>query len=382
MPVREEALAIARELADCPRAERFDRFFARIRDSRIPYLACQPDVDPERLYHETFDALMVIGSVSLPLAVGFTMHQYLVSTLATMPVQDASLRLKTERLLRTIEERRMLLAIGSVGDNIKKKDQKQATIAVHGGGDGRLAARGKTAFQCMGSQADLLGFIGARPDGELGFYLVELKNNPAVTIGPRVFSDAMSEADTRSISIEDAPLLDDLCLIESDPMTRISMYFGTAWFEALIPAAYLGGAMRALDEAAAFARSVDLPDGTSLAELDGAKVELGRLAIQLKASLALMCQIGNALAAQELDPLGSVEAFTDAASIAKYTCTRTAEDIVQSVRRFIGTRGMTPNAVVSDLSQQIVFGPLHPKLSATVERGFGERTLRGSFLDV
>jgi alkylation response protein AidB-like acyl-CoA dehydrogenase len=353
---KEEAIAIARELEGCPREERFDRFFARIRDSRIPYLACRPDPDPEALYYETFDALFILGATSLPLAIGLTMHQYVLSALATFPLREPSLRRQTERLLREIEERRLLLAIGSVGP---------ANVTIEES-EGRAYAKGRTAFQSMASQADLLGFIGTHACGAVGFYVIEMKQEE-VRVGERIFSGAMAEADTRSVELAGVPLADRHLMTRDDDLTRLTMFYGTAWFEALISAAYLGAAARALDAARAFACSVSLPDGTTLAELDGTRMEFGRMAIGLDAALAQVPCVGRSLR--------TFDRAVEAASIAKYTSTRAAEDLVQQVRRFIGTRAMSPGSIVEELSQQITFGPLHPKVSAIFERDLGRRVL-------
>jgi alkylation response protein AidB-like acyl-CoA dehydrogenase len=348
----DEAKQIARELADCPRAERADRFFARIRDSRIPYLACRPSPDPEALFRETFQAIFVLGHASIPLAVALTMHQYVVSALATIPLREPRLRAATDRLLEKIEERRLLLAIGSVGPS---------SVVVEEG-----TATGRTDFCSLASRADLLGFIGARAGGELGFYVVET-DQPGLRFGDRVFSGAMADADTRRVELDGVPIHDRCVMTDDDVLTRLTMFYGTAWFEGLICAAYLGGAARALDEATSFARGISLPGGTDLSDLDGTHVELGRMAVQLDAALALSAHVARSIA--------SIERAVEAASIAKYTSTRAAEEIVQSVRRFIGTRAMAEGSTVLELSEQILFGPLHPRVSATFERDHGKRLL-------
>jgi alkylation response protein AidB-like acyl-CoA dehydrogenase len=371
---REEAIEIARELGDCPRAERFDRFFARIRDSRIPFLACQPGPDAEALYLESFEALFILGAASLPLTIALTMHQYMMSALATLPIHEPELARAIEALLSEIQERRLLIGVGSVGDNIKKKGAGSDTIAIRTG-EGRTTARGRIQFSCMGSKSDRISFIGADEQGKLGLYLARTRNE-GVTIGERVFADAMADADTRWIGLDDVAVEPQDVLTTDESIVRVIMYHSTVWFEALCCAAYLGAASRALDAAREFAHSVQIGEGTTLADLDGTKVEFGRMGIQLKASLGLVPQIGRALAAVQRDPVQAFDPLMEAAAIAKYTATRSAEDLVQSARRFIGTRAMMPNGIVEELSRQIVYGPLHPRVSAIFERDLGQTLLK------
>ncbi len=374
MSTKEEILELSQELARCSRAERFDRFFARIRDTGLPYLPCQPSLDGETLFYESFEALFLLGSMSLPLTVALTMHQYMTSALATLPIHEPDLARAVEGILREIEERRLLLGVGSVGDNVKAKGAAASDTLAIRTKNGQRVARGRIHFSCMASQTDLVSFVGADEDGGVGLYLART-DREGVRVGDRVFADAISDADTRWIDLDDVVLTEQDVVTTNEGITRVIMYHCTVWFESLASAAYLGAAARALDAAREFAHSVQLPDGTSLAELDGTKVEFGRMGIQLKASLGLVPQIGRALAAVQSAPLEAFDQLMEAAAVAKYTATRTAEDLVQGVRRFIGTRAMTPNGLIEELSRQVVYGPLHPRVSAIFERSLGRALL-------
>jgi alkylation response protein AidB-like acyl-CoA dehydrogenase len=365
---------IAEAVAGCAPAERFETFFRLIRGSEIPYVACDRAITAERLYDETFRSLFILGSASLPLAVGLTMHQYVTCALATMPIRDPELSPATHRLLSEIRDRRELIAIGSVGDNVRPIGVPRDTIAIV---DGR--AKGRTRFTSMASQADRLTFIGSSGEA-LGFYVVRTRAE-GVSIGDRAFTDAMADADTRSIEV-DAPIDGGNVLTRNDDLTRFAMYYGTAWFEGLISAAYLGAAARALDAARAFAHSV-AAGGAPLADLDGVRVEIGRLGIQLEAALGLRDHVARSFARLGTgDPRRAIDDLVSACAVAKHASTRIAEEIVTGARRLIGARSMAPGSIVQEISQQVAFGPLHPKVSAIVERDMGERILSfGSFLD-
>jgi alkylation response protein AidB-like acyl-CoA dehydrogenase len=280
-----------------------------------------------------------------------------------MPVEIPALR----PLLHRIEQDRLIVATGSYGDNIRTAGQSTATIRIVGD---RLV--GKTHFTSIASQADLMTVVALRGD-VVGFYVVELGG---ATIGePSFASGPMANADTRSVEI-DVALTPDHVITEDPHLTEAALFYSTAWFEALVSAAYLGAASRAIDEARAFAREVVLADGTRLADVDGAKLEIGRMVVQLKAALQIARSVAPALQAfPHVDLVDGINHLAEVAAVAKHHCTRAAEDIVQSARRFIGTRAMKPGSIIADLTGQVVFGPLHPKVAAIFERGSGEEVL-------
>ncbi len=374
MSTRDEIFELSQELSRCAPAERFDRFFARIRECGLPYLACEPSLDAETLFYETFEALYLLGSFSLPLTVALTMHQYMLSALATLPIEEPDLARAVGALQREIAERRLLLGVGSVGDNIRKKGEGGSdTIAIRKK-NGTLTAKGRMQFSCMASQTDLVAFVGVDEEGKAGLYLAR-KEREGVRVGDRIFPESMADADTRWIDLDDVPLGERDVITTNESIVRVITYHCTVWFESLASAAYLGAAARALDVAREFAHSVALPDGTTLAQLDGTRVEFGRMGIKLKAALGLVPQIGRTLAAVQREPVQAFDQLMEAAAISKYTATRTAEDLVQEVRRFVGTRAMTPNHVIEELSRQVMYGPLHPRLAAIFERALGKALL-------
>lgn len=356
--LRDEAVAVGEAATDV------QRFFDAVRETNIPFAACAPDVEPGQLLLDTIDALYLIGRSSLPLAVGLTMHQYMTGALGTMPVEIPTIR----PLLDRMKKERLLLAVGSFGDNIRAAGKSPDTVRIE---DGR--AKGRTNFTSIASQADVMSVV-ADSGTSLGFYVVSLQG---AKVGAPLFEGTpMADADTRTVEI-DTPVTRDNLITDHPYLTEVAMFYSTAWFEAIVSAAYLGAASRAIDEARAFARSVARGDGTTLADVDGVHVEIGRMVIALKAALQTARGVAPALGAFAGDGklVDKVNHLAERAAIAKHTCTRTAEEIVHDARRFIGTRSMRPNSVIQRLTGQIVFGPLHPKVAAIFERGAGEETL-------
>ena len=232
------------------------------------------------------------------------------------------------------------------------------------------AAVGMTRFTSIASVADLMT-IAATRDGGAGFYVVPLES---AEISEPVFAGApMADADTRSVRLN-VPLSDEHVVTEDEQLTQAIMFYSTAWFEVLASAVYLGAASRAIDEARAFARGMIRNDGTTLSAVDGAHVEIGRMVIALKSALSVARSVALTMRFTG-NLVDDVNRVGEAAAIAKHTCTRTAEEIVGQARRFVGTRAMQPGSAIAELSGQVVFGQLHPKVAAIFERGMGKETL-------
>lgn len=367
MTLAEEAQRIAQAVVNAEQPNKLRVFYDGLRASSIPFIATRGKTTPSDAYRASFDALLALGRASVPLAVGFTMHQYMFSALALVPTTDASLAATLDRIIESLRTQKALLAVSSFGGNISLPDVR-FTIARRGAGS--YAFTGERSFQSMASEADYVTVAAPVDGGELASFIVPMKR-AGVTVGAPVFAPgaAMALTDTRKVTFDTYIATEDE-LVTTDPTQahRLGVY-STAWFEGLIGAAYLGGAFAALEEVRKFARSAKAPDGGALSSLDGVVVEAGRLHILLRTALALARDCANAIdRASEQDDFMSAML---AAVLVKHVCTRNAEAIAAGARRLLGTRAMRPDSVVADLTGQMVFGPMHPWLDAEIERHFG-----------
>lgn len=385
---REEIRTQAREIADrvetAAPEQKSRTFFDGVRNSDIPFLPCTLQTRAGELFTRSFEALYVLGRTSVPLTVGLTMHQYNLAALATLPVPGApEFERRRQVLVDTIAKYRSLMAISSFGENIKSKHTPSRNVVVTPQPDGTFVCRGRKGFQSLASEADILLFSGLVGD-EMGMFYTNLKDQPALELGPPLFSGAMAMSDTRPLEFHDLVLQRRNVLSTTDELTDHVSFYATAWFEALVTAAYLGGACRALEEVRRFALSVHTEDGAALAELDGFVTDSGRLALALRASVALAssfavcaeryCSLVRAGA--EPSVLDAVACdLMDCGAVIKHSATRTAVDIVHGARSLIGTRAMHCSHPVYALNEQIVFGPLHPTIPARLERSAGEELL-------
>ncbi|MBI3923979.1 MAG: hypothetical protein HY319_00410 [Armatimonadetes bacterium] len=373
---REQALELSRELDSLPEQEAFERFFARIRDTEIPFYPCIHAADPLGMFRESFDALYILGrTVAFPMAIGLTMHLYMMSALAAAPLpSEVPLVKKRGRILRDLRQRRLLVAVASPAGRIGHRDEPSGDVVVEVR-DGGYVARGRKAIQSMVSQADLLVFSAQVEGHGFGLFLARLRGEPALRQGPRVFSGPMACTDTRPLDFEELRLEEDHVLSLGPSQCDPLLTYAHAWFHALVSAVYLGGASRALEEARKFGRTVCLPDGRPVAGLDGFQMDVGRLVLELQTAVRQALSFGPEVARLTPADLPALSELEDLGAQIKYRATLTAEKLVGDARRLIGTRAMAADHPVGRLSGQILFGPLHPWVSAIVEREQGRAAL-------
>lgn len=382
--VREQARAIAEQTDAAPLEQKSRVFFDGVRKSRIPYLPCELQEDAGELFVRSYEALYLLGRASVPLTVGLTMHQYNLAALATLPVPLVpDFERRRQALVDTIKKYRSLMAISSFGENIKNKADPMRNVIATPQPDGSFICTGRKGFQSIASEADILLFSGWVGEHMAMFYC-NLKNQPALELGPSLFSGPMALSDTRPVEFKNLVVKSRNVLSLHNDLTDHVSFYATAWFEALVTAAYLGGACRALEEVRKFAHSVHTEDGEPLAYLDGFAVDCGRLAVELRACLAMARSFGVCadkycrLVREQGDPAekdGTANDLMDCGSIIKYTATKVAQRIVDGARQLIGTRSMGPNHPISQLTSQVVFGPLHPTITAKIERSLGDAML-------
>lgn len=381
---RTEAREIALRVDAVPRDQKFRTFFDAVRASSIPFLPCTLQQEAGELFVRSFEAFYHLGWASVPLTVGLTMHQYNLAALATLPVPAApEFERRRQVLVDTIHRYRSLMAISSFGENIKAKGTPSKNVTVTPQPDGTFVCKGRKGFQSMASEADILLFSGSLGE-HMGMFYTNLKGQSALTVGEPLFSGAMAMSDTRPVDFNNLVIQRRNVLSTTDDLTDHVSFYATAWFEALIAAAYLGGACRALDEVRKFALSVHTEDGEPLAELDGFMTDAGRLAIALRSSLAMthsfaMCADRYCKLVREGAPASTLDAVAndlmDCGSVIKYATTKTAVEIVNGSRGLVGTRAMATNHPIYSLNEQIVFGPLHPTIPARLERSVGSELL-------
>lgn len=378
--IRGQAIEIADATIAAPADKKARVFYDGLRASRIPYLPCEMQTEAGSLYARCYEALFFLGRASIPMSVAFTMHLYNLASLATLPVPNApDFERRRQILVDTVRKYKSLIAISSFGENIKHKDDPFRNVIVTAQEDGTYLCQGRKGFQSMASEADLLLFSGQIGDHQ-GMFYTSIKDRPELVLGPSLFAGAMAPSDTRPVDFKDLVIKQRNVLSLHNDLTDHVSFYATAWFEALCTAVYLGGASRALEEVRNFGRSVHTEDGELLADLDGFHVECGRLNLRLRSTLAMARSFGVSCdrycklvrEGGEAHLLDSVAGdLMDLGSCIKWAGTAAAVDIVAGARSLIGTRAMSVNHPLYALSEQVLFGPMHPTITARLERSMG-----------
>jgi alkylation response protein AidB-like acyl-CoA dehydrogenase len=358
-------------------------FYRLLRSTDLPFLPAASPKDTKGLFRRCFELVHRLGSVSPAAGLAVENHLYVTSAIATVPV-GAIPRLEQRRrlLLQTIASRRLLVA----NTNSYLHGASLGSIGVRAQREGKgFRINGKASYVSLASQADLLIFVAViENEGPAIFVADPMQGNPGLVIGNLLFPSAMVDSDTRQVSFQDLHLAEESLLAGGNPdLVEMLVSFEMIWHELLLPALYLGAAARAIDEARKFLRATTR-DGRPLAELDGMIVDMGRLAIEYESSRCVVLQGGEALAEIGLLPrdMPKLEKALMLASAAKYTGTRSAEALVTAARRIIGGRSFINGHPLERLSQEVMFAVLSPEVSASIERDFGQQTLKDqSFMD-
>ena len=353
-------------------------FYRVLRSTHLPFLAMFHEGDARSLAPLCCQVLHRLGGLSPAAALAFENHLYVSSALATFPTADPALQASQRHWLRRLGDERLLVAnsnslvhsdkLGSVG-----------VVARREGGVFRVS--GTAAYMSLASQGDLVVFLTLIEDEGPAIFITQLRDNPAIDIGPFLFPRTMLDSDTRRITFRDLVISEDELLISgrNQQLGQLNL-FEMAWHQLLIPALYLGGAARAIEEVRLFLRSVHGQDDRPLAELDGMVADTGRLVMRYRSAWALVLQTAGRLGDVAEKPLEkeSLGDLFELAGTAKYVGTTTAEEILIAARRIIGARSFTGARAqtIERLSQEIPFGPLGPEVSAAIERRIGKRALQ------
>ncbi|HYQ04935.1 MAG TPA: acyl-CoA dehydrogenase family protein [Polyangiaceae bacterium] len=352
-------------------------FYQRFRSSHLPFLSGRFARDTASLFRECFAVLHRLGGISAAAAIAVENHYYVSSAIATFPASGQGLSAaRIQAVHRLLNEKRLLVA----NTNAKVHSGKLGEFGVKARRErGGFLISGYAAYTSLATEADLLVFI-AQIEGERPavFFTESLQGNQAIEIGPYLFPNAMIESDTRSITFRELFVPAENVIAPADDEQSEALFaFEMAWHQLLIPVVYLGAAARAIEEARRFLRETRGRDGNPLSELDGMIIDMGRLVLEYDAASSSLWLAARALAdVRELPrDAGRLKRAVELSSVAKYTGTRAAEAIVGSARKIIGARVFVGNHVLSRLSQEVMFGPLGPEVSAVIERRAGRQAL-------
>lgn len=351
-------------------------FIERARTTDLPFLPCAVR-EPAALYRDCFTVLHALGTHSIPLGVALSMHLYMLCAFATLPLAGEGLRARRREFLDIVGGGRLIIA-NSGSDSFHRSDnaKQTATRAVRTT-DGILVT-GQKSFVSLATVADLLIFTAELEGTGVVSLYTSLKDNPCVHTEGSPFGAEMAPSGTRSIIFRGLRLPEDHVVTGGESAGFSHAHeFQRAWFQALIPAVYLGAAEAALAAARDFLQNTRSPAGARLAELDGFVVAFGQQLLELRAVHAVsdaLCQPLAACCEPECEP-DALQRFVGLAATLKYVAMRQVQHAVDRARICIGTRAMHPDHLLHRLTQQVPYGALHPECEAIVERRVGSAYL-------
>lgn len=356
-----------------------ETFAQWLRCQPFAFDACDLSQPPVDLLRQSFDTAMVVGAHSIPLGVAVVMHLYMLGAMATYPLDDRQAQFKRDAMFAQILEHRWLVANSGSDVEVRSANAGMTSMTAEFTADG-LRIGGHKTFVSMATVADLLVFTASeKASGAPISLFTPLRGVEGIKLEDSPFPAFLSETGTRSVVIDRLMLPFDNIISGG-----ASVAFGNAhafqrmWFCALIPAVYLGAATAAMSEARAFARA-NAVNHAPLADFDGVTVEFGRLALTLGAAFCGFEAVCRYIAEASRSP--GAACFDQAADVAaafKYMAMQAVGEVATSLRRFVGTRSMTPGSKLLRFSQESMFGPLHPELGPLVERRLGRKYLQST----
>ena len=349
-----------------------------LRNTPLPYIATYIEsIGRAKAFDYSFRYLHRLGTHNVALAVGLCMNQYIALTIGALPVAKGSaLEQIRSEFLQMVQKKRFILAVSSFDDFVRHKNDKSNVVFCETQTNGDIVCNGVKNFQSNITGADILLFSGILDGNKTSLFYTMLDNPLAIRFGEPIYTGAMADADTRSVAFHNLLLPSQQMVPTENPKESLGLHaMSRVFFAALAMAPYIGGAQRALAEAATFLNRVHV-DGQALSELDGYAVDLGRAQIQYQIMCDLIERFTMGLAALTYTDLPVwLEQETTKAMALKVHITAGCESLVLLARKIIGTHAMTEKHIISRLSQQVLFAVLHPVINAKIEREMGRRLL-------
>jgi alkylation response protein AidB-like acyl-CoA dehydrogenase len=352
-------------------------YYRQLRNSDLPNIPIIHAQEPAEVFQLCFAILHRLGGASPGAALALEQHFYMLAAFATLPLpvsgEGHKCDLIVERrvaLLAKIEAKKMLIGNTGAFNNKTATVGNMGTVARRV--DGGFRVSGISSFMSLATEADLLVFAAPIQNGGMAAFVTDLRGESDVEIGDLTFGSLFRDADTRQVCFRDTFMPEQSVIATDEALSRL-YGFQFLWHLPLLTAGYLGAAARSLEELRLFARNSQLRDGTSLSQLDGLRVEAGRLAIGYQAARSVAIQAGAAVSAC-CQPNAGHEAMLNSrnlGAVAKYVGTDCTERTLMAVRRLIGTRAFGRSHPVERLSLDVMFGPIGPDPNSVIERKYG-----------
>lgn len=362
-------------LRNAERTKDYQGFYSYLKSTRIPYIPCH-ERKVGAMYRECFELLHGLGRISIPVSVALSMHYYMVAALAAYPLSKKSTSFwKREMLLAKIRKERLLIA--NTGSVRTFKDKAGNTgIQVRRDKDGYII-QGKAPFMSLAGVADYVVFSAQLPSSESMVFLVPL-NSDQIEFEHTAFGDSMQGSFTKAVKFKNLRVThaNVLSLPDTQATDCEILVYQRTWFQALIPAPYLGATSEVLSCAKTFGGK-KVKNGRPLAESESFRERMGELLLKYRAAQQLCEQAGVALDTFRKGDRTSLENAFESSVLAKHFSTHFSEEIVAQVRYLMGSQFLFPGTLTNKVYKEIVFGALQPMSNTDIRDYFA-----GTFMDL
>ncbi|NAS12001.1 acyl-CoA dehydrogenase family protein [Poritiphilus flavus] len=364
---------ILQALKTAEKDKNYYAFYDQIKASRLPFIPCY-EKDTKLVHEQCFDFLQMLGEISIPVSVALSMHYYILAAVASYPFSKTSKEYwKREILLKKIKKERLLIANTGSVRTFKSVDGNQAIVADKSGDS--YVISGEAPFMSLSGIADYAVFTAEMKTGEKAVFFIPL-DQEGIVFKDTAFGETMEGSFTKSVEFRNVRVdSSGVIRLDADEDERCDLLiYQRSWFQALIPAPYLGAAQAVLKNLKAFA-SKRIKKGKLLAESESFLDAMGELRIRYQAAAQLSNEAGSALADFRKDNKRKLKRIFESSVVAKYFSTHFAEEIVSKARHLMGTRFLTPGSLTEKVYKEIVFGPLQPMTDVDIREYFGEQAM-------
>lgn len=353
----------------------YKKFYTFFKTTEVPFIACA-EKKVEVLYQKTFEILHTMGEISIPVAMGLSMHYYVLNAIASYPFSiKSSAYWKRQALLKKIKKERLLIAnTGSV-----------RTFAENGNSQGIIAQKekgyyiinGEAPFMSLAGISDYLVFTAKVSEGNKVVFFIPA-NDHNIVFGDSVFGEVMQGSFTKSVHFRNVRVSQDNAISLDITDTNCDMLvYQRSWFQALISAPYLGGVYRLLSELRTFGLQ-KVKNGKKLSESDHFIDSIGELMMKYKTARQLSESAGLYLSKlNDTDELMLHKTF-EVSVLSKYFSTHFSEEIVTQIRHTMGTSFMKADSITSKICKEISFGILQPMTDLDTKCYFGKQLMEST----
>ncbi|WP_109301259.1 acyl-CoA dehydrogenase family protein [Aquimarina sp. AU474] len=365
---------ICNKLREVTETKDYEEFYMLFKASGLPFIPCN-EKSIEIVHQECFDILHKIGQISIPVSIALSMHYYILASISCYPFSIKSTQYwKRETLLKKIKHQRLLIAnTGSVRTFKNISDNKSILAQKE---NEHYIINGEASFMSLSEIADYLVFTATLPDHTKTVFFIPSRSNN-IEFMDIAFGGTMEGSFTKSVKIKNLKVHCDnaIDLANAEETSSKILIYQRTWFQALIPAPYLGATLSVIHELKKFSKT-KIKNNTVLSESETFLISIGELVMKYKVAYQLCKDAGLMISKFKKNDILSLEKAFENSLMSKYISTHYAEEIVTKTRHIMGSKFLAPSSITNKIYKEIVFGVLQPMTDFDIKNYFGQSSMK------